>query len=87
MEADHYWLPQQLSAGRAMLLANPRKTALAIHTSAGLRPVVWHGHPWFRWTHAAEPFLAAFLADGTVVDVGRANPIVLNQAALMSIAA
>jgi hypothetical protein len=87
IEPNDIWLPQQLSAGMAMLLADPQKTALAVRTSAGLRPIAWHCHPWFRWTNAAEPFLAAFLADGTVVDVGRANPIVINQAAPMSMAA
>jgi predicted O-methyltransferase YrrM len=87
IEPDDLWLPQQLSAGRAMLVAEPRKTALAVHTSAGLRPIAWHCHPWFRWTNAADPFLAAFLADGTVVDVGRTNPIVIEQAARISVAA
>ena len=70
-----------------MLLADTRKTALAVHTSVGLSPIAWHCHPWFRWTNPDNPFLAAFLADGTVVDVGRVNPIVLDQATRISAAA
>jgi hypothetical protein len=87
IEPDDIWLPRQLSAGRAMLLADPRKTALAVHTPPGLRPIAWHCHPWFRWTNSVEPLLAAFLADGTVVDVGRANPIVIDQLARIAAAA
>jgi hypothetical protein len=81
IEPDDGWSPAQLVAGRAMLLDDNRRTALAIRAPAGVRAIAWHCHPWFRWTNPADPFLGAFLADGTVVDVGRANPVLVEHGA------
>lgn len=87
IEPDDIWLPQQLSAGRGMLLGDSRKTSLVVRRWARSQVIAWHCHPWFRWTHSTDPFLAAFLADGTIVDVGRANPIVIDPSARIAAAA
>lgn len=79
------WTHQQLSAGRALYVDEPMRTAAWFKRTAddrpAGRPLAWHFYPWFTWINPSVPALVANVANGGWYDAAHVRPFTAAETA------